>query len=68
MYKIKETEIKKLLFKKGLKRSDLANGAGISIETINNWYYRNTKANYKSVKKICNFLNVDKELIFIKEG
>ena len=64
MYILKKKELNKLLFKKKLNRASLSKGAGISIETINSWLYRDSMATRETATKVANFLAVDISDIF----
>lgn len=64
MYKVEKNKINKILFKKRLKRNELAHGAGISIETLNSWMYRGTRATEEYATKVSKYLNVELNEVF----
>lgn len=64
MYDVRKNEFKKILFKRKLTRKDVAVGSEISIETINNWLYRNTLATTETAQKVCIFLNISIDELF----
>lgn len=64
MYLLKKNELNKLLFKNGITRQDLADRAGISIETINSWMYRRSMATYETMIKVVNYFNIDIDDLF----
>ena len=64
MYLLKKNELNKLLFKNDITRQDLADRAGISIETINSWMYRSSMATYETMIKVVNYFNIDIDDLF----
>lgn len=64
MYKVNKSKINKILFKRKIKRNELAEGAGISIETFNSWVYRETKATRETAMKVSDFLNIELTELF----
>lgn len=66
MYKLQKSKMNKILFMKKIKRVELANMAGISIETLNSWMYRDTKATKDTALKVSSCLEIDILEIFIE--
>lgn len=64
MYLLKKNELNKLLFRNDITRQDLADGAGISIETINSWMYRSSMASYETMIKVVNYFNIEIDDLF----
>ena len=64
MYKLRGNDLNKILFKKRINRSILAKEAGISIETLNSWMYRETKATRETAMKVIKYLEIDISDIF----
>lgn len=64
MYLIKKKELNKLLFKRGITRQELTDGANISIETLNSWMYRGSMATPETVIKVSNYFNIDINVLF----
>ena len=64
MYKLRGNDFNKILFKKRINRSTLAKEAGISIETLNSWMYRETKATRETAMKVIKYLEIDISDIF----
>lgn len=64
MYLLKKKELNKLLFKNGITRQELADGADISIETLNSWMYRGSMATFDTMIKVVEYLNVDIDVLF----
>lgn len=62
--------VDELLAQRGMSRRQLANAAGISIDTVSSWFRRQTmKVPMKHIKRIAEVLNVPYwELIIIDDG
>ena len=64
MYLLKKNEFNKVLFKSRINRQELVDRAGISIETLNSWMYRGTKATLDKAVRVSSCLEVFIDVLF----